>query len=77
MLSVPVFRSGGLQLAQGFQGGSQVAQGRRSLNENEMRSLQRLSDRFILEWSLSLDVPLEEARQAFNALTLEAQAKEP
>ncbi|HHH83642.1 MAG TPA: hypothetical protein ENL35_11745 [Chloroflexi bacterium] len=51
--------------------------GRRSLNENEMRSLQRLSDRFILEWSLSLGLPLEEARQAFNALILEVQAKEP
>lgn len=50
--------------------------GRRSLNENELRSLQRLSEYFVLEWSLSFDIPLEEARQAFNALALNMQAEE-
>jgi RNA polymerase-interacting CarD/CdnL/TRCF family regulator len=45
--------------------------GERSLNETESRALKQLTDRFIKEWALSMDITEEEARQKFHQIVME------
>lgn len=43
----------------------------RSLNETESRALKRLTERFIKEWALSMDITEEEARQKFHQIVMD------
>jgi len=42
----------------------------KSLNDTEMRALQKLTDRFVKEWSISLDIPQEEAHKQLNEIVM-------
>jgi RNA polymerase-interacting CarD/CdnL/TRCF family regulator len=43
---------------------------RKSLNDTEMRALQKLTDRFVKEWSISMDIPPEEAHKRLNEIVM-------
>jgi RNA polymerase-interacting CarD/CdnL/TRCF family regulator len=45
----------------------------RSLNETESRALKRLTERFIKEWALSMDITEEEARQKFHQIVMDSE----
>ena len=45
----------------------------RTLNETESRALKRLTERFIKEWALSMDITEEEARQKFHQIVMDAE----
>ncbi|MGD2057163.1 MAG: CarD family transcriptional regulator [Anaerolineales bacterium] len=44
----------------------------RSLNETESRALKRLTERFVKEWALSMDITEEEARQKFHQIVMDS-----
>jgi RNA polymerase-interacting CarD/CdnL/TRCF family regulator len=48
-------------------------QSARGLNPTEEESFRTLKNRFLKEWSLSLDIDIEEARQKFNQLLQQNQ----
>jgi CarD family transcriptional regulator len=47
--------------------------GERSLNETESRALKRLTERFIKEWALSMDITEEEARKKFHQIVMDSE----
>jgi CarD family transcriptional regulator len=48
----------------------------KSLNDTEMRALQKLTDRFVKEWSISMDIPQEEAHRKLNEIVMTALQEE-
>ena len=44
----------------------------KSLNDTEIRALQNLTDRFVKEWSLCMDIPQEEASKRLHELVTAA-----
>lgn len=49
----------------------------KSLNDTEMRALSRLTDLFVKEWSLAMEITEEEATKRLNELVMMASEKEP
>ena len=48
----------------------------KSLNDTEMRALQKLTDRFVKEWSISMDIPQEEAYKKLNEIVMASMQEE-
>jgi CarD family transcriptional regulator len=48
----------------------------KSLNDTEMRALQKLTDRFLKEWSISMDIPQEEAHKRLNEIVMTSLQEE-
>jgi RNA polymerase-interacting CarD/CdnL/TRCF family regulator len=47
----------------------------KSLNDTEMRALSKLTDRFVKEWSLAMEIPEEEAMKRLNELVMMASVE--
>ncbi len=45
----------------------------RTLNETESRALKRLTERFVKEWALSMEITEEEARQSFHQIVMDSE----
>ena len=48
----------------------------KSLNDTEMRALQKLTDRFVKEWSISMEIPQEEAHKKLNEIVTTVMQEE-